>query len=154
MCVLGREQQYFPNAKGQIWDQPRSAICLARASLMASALACRRLSTTSRDSLARASLMARRRLSTTSRDSLARASLMASALARLSFFPRLPGSSLPHGIGVGDSLRRARQCKHAIDPTQPCRRGLPYRTNRTYVNMVTSHPSNTDTHTHARNFVV
>ena len=26
VCTLGREQQYFLNAKGQIWDQPRSAI--------------------------------------------------------------------------------------------------------------------------------
>ena len=55
VCTLGREQQYFLNAKGQIWDQPRSAIRLARASLMASALARRRLST-SRDSLASSSL--------------------------------------------------------------------------------------------------
>ena len=29
---------------------------------------------------------------------------MASALARLSFFPRLPGSNLPHGVGVGSPL--------------------------------------------------
>ena len=41
--------------------------------------------------------------SPSSRDSLARTSLMASALARLSFFPRLPGSSLPHGISIGSS---------------------------------------------------
>ena len=33
MCTLGHEQQYFLNAKGQLWDQPRSAIRLARESL-------------------------------------------------------------------------------------------------------------------------
>ena len=73
--MLGREQQYFLNAKGQIWDLPRSAICLARASLMA--LAHRRISPSSRDSLARASLMAsalaHRRVSLSSGDSLASA---------------------------------------------------------------------------------
>ena len=57
--------------------QPRSAIRLARASLMASALARRRVSPSSRDSLARASLMAlalaRHRVSLSSGDSLARA---------------------------------------------------------------------------------
>ena len=84
MCTLGREQQYFLNAKGQIWDQPRSAIRLARASLMVSALAHRRLSTSSRDSLARASLMA--------------------SPPTLYFFPRLLSWSLPHGVGVGSPL--------------------------------------------------
>ena len=146
MCALGREQQYLLNAKGQIWDQPRSAICLARASLMASALARRRVSLSSRDFLARASLMAsalaRCRVSPSSRDSLAQASLMVSVLARRRV-----------SLSSGDSLARARLCKHAIDPTLPCRRGLPYRTSRPYVNMVTSHRP-TLTHTHARNFVV
>ena len=64
---------------------PSSRDSLARASLMTSALAHRRISPSSQDSLARASLMAsalaRRRVSPSSRDSLARASLMASALA-------------------------------------------------------------------------
>ena len=76
----------------------------------------------------------------------------------LSFFPRLPGSSLPHGVGVGSPpslslfwlTRKAWHtiplCKHAIDPTRPCRRGLPYRTKRSYVNMVTSHPLHTHRH--------
>ena len=73
----------------------------------------------------------------------------------LSFFPRLPSSSLPHGVGIGsppslslssgDSLARARLCKHAIDPTRPCRWGLPYHTKRTSVNMVMSHPLHTHT---------
>ena len=113
------------------------------------------------------------------RGRLARASLMASALSlsffprlpssrlphglgfgsppSLSFFPRLPGSSLPHGVGVGSppslslswltrkAWRTVPLCKHAIDPTWPWRWGLPYLTNRPYVNMVTSHPSNTHT---------
>ena len=86
VCALGREQQYFHNANGQIWDQPRSTICLARASLMVSPLARRGVSPSSRDSLVRAllivSALARRRVSPSSRDSPARTSLMASALAR------------------------------------------------------------------------
>ena len=115
--------------KGQIlWDQPRSAIRLARASLMESAFARRRVSPSSRDSQARASLMAsglaRRRVSTSSRDSLARASVKESALARRRVY-----------LSSEDSLARDRLCKHAIDPTRPCRRGLPYRSNWTYVNM-------------------
>ena len=45
------------------------------------------------------SVLARRRVSPFFQDSLARASLMASAPS-LSFFPRLPGSSLPHGVSA------------------------------------------------------
>ena len=75
--------------------QPRSAIRLARAFVMASALAHRRVSPSSRNSLAQASLvasvLARRRVSPSSRDSLARASLM--VLPSLSLFWRFPRKS-------------------------------------------------------------
>ena len=43
---------------------------------------------------------------------------------------------------------RSYVCKHAIDSTRPCRRGLPYRTKRIYVNMLMSHPLHTHTHTY------
>ena len=93
---------------------------------------------------------------------------------RLSFFPRLPSSSLPHGLGVGSppslsffprlpssSLPRIRGLGVSSPPNlQHDLAGGAYRTHRTYgtnVNIVTSNPSpppppppHTHTHTRAR----
>ena len=115
VCTLGREQQYFLNAKGQICMRP-TTISYPPRSWRRRWLAAESLflpETPARASLM-ASALARRRVSPSSRDSLARASLMASALARRRV-----------SLSSGDSLARARLCKQAIDPTRPCRRGLP-----------------------------
>ena len=66
-----------------------------------------------------ASAWARRQVSPSSRDSLPGSSFPHGVgiglPPSLSFFPRLPGSSLPHGVGVGDSLARARSERAVLD---------------------------------------
>ena len=73
VCTLGREQQYFLNAKGKIWDQPFLRMYRQGLPATISYPPCSRLPH----------------------------GVGVGSPLSLSFFLRLPSSSLPHGIGVG-----------------------------------------------------